>query len=160
MAVDVLGDRRELLVGEPAEGVLHELEVVVEVAATLLSGQAGEELRVAVGGAERAGAVEGIGFDAPRGLTAEQPAGELADGVGDERTGDLGLGVAEHAVVEHRAGGLDRGAGMGEVVAEHLIDIRAAACLQRLRALLDDGSSQLDDVRGGGEIGSNHGRGG
>ena len=33
---------------------------------------AGEERRVAVGGAEGAGAVEGAGLDAPRGLAAEE----------------------------------------------------------------------------------------
>jgi hypothetical protein len=30
--VDVLGDRRDLVLGETAEGVLHHLEVVAEVA--------------------------------------------------------------------------------------------------------------------------------
>ena len=104
VAVDVLGDRLELLVGEAAEGVLHQLEVVVEVAGALLPGERGEERRVAVGGAEGAGAVEGAGLDAPRGLAAEELAGQLADGVGDEGAGDLRLELAVGAVVEHRAG--------------------------------------------------------
>ena len=40
VAVDVLGDRLELLVGEAAERVLHHLEVAVEVAGALLPASA------------------------------------------------------------------------------------------------------------------------
>ena len=40
VAVDVLGDRPDLVLGEAPEGVLHHLEVGVEVARPLLAGQA------------------------------------------------------------------------------------------------------------------------
>ena len=129
VAVDVLGDRLELVLGEAAEGVLHQLEVVVEVPGALLPGERGEEGRVAVGGAEGAGAVEGADLDAPRGLAPEEPAGQLADGVGHEGAGDLRLELAVGAVVEHRVRRLDGGGGVGEVVAEHLVDVGPAAGL-------------------------------
>ena len=84
-AVDVLGDRRELLVGEAAEGVLHHLEVAVEVAGPVGVGQRRRGTRGAVGRDELAGAVERVGADAPLGLAAEDLAGQVGHGVGDER---------------------------------------------------------------------------
>ena len=47
-AVDVLGDRLELLIREAPEGVLHHLEVVGEVAGALLTGEGGQELGLAI----------------------------------------------------------------------------------------------------------------
>ena len=83
----------------------------------------GQERRVAVGGDEGAGAVERAGLDAPRRLAAEELGGQVGDGVGDEGAGDAGLVVALGAVVEQRAGGLDRGGGVGEVVGEDLVGV-------------------------------------
>jgi hypothetical protein len=155
--VDVLGDRLELVVGEAPERVLHELEVVVEVARALLAGERREERRVAVGAAEVARAVEGAGLDPPHGLPAEQPAGQLPDGVGDERAGDLGLELAVGAVVEHRASGLHRRRGVGEVVAEHLVLVGAATRLERAGAGIDDPTGEIHGLRRGGEVRGGHG---
>ena len=125
--VDVLGDRLQLVLGEAPEAVLHELEVVVEVPGTLLPGEPGEERRVAVGGAEAAGSVEGADLDAPGGLATEEPARQLADHVGHEGTGDLRLELAVGAVVEHPVRRLDGGGGVRQVVAEHLVDVGTAS---------------------------------
>src|SRR6188472_653264 len=92
-----------------------------------MAGERGEEGWVAVGGAEGSSAVEGIGLDAPGGFAAEELAGELADGIGDEGAGDLGLELAVGSVVEHRTGGLDGGGRMGEVVAEDLVFVGPTA---------------------------------
>ena len=123
LAVDVLGDRADLLVGEAPEGVLHQLEVGVEVAGAAAVGQRGQERRLAVGGDELAGVVERAGLDAPLGLAAEQLGGQLGDGVGDEGAGHRGLDVALLAVGEHRPAGLDRGRGVGQVVGQHLLGV-------------------------------------
>ena len=72
------------------------------------------------------------------GLAAEQLAGQLADGVGHEGAGDLRLELAVGAVVEHRAGRLDGGGGVGEVVAEHLVLVGPAAGLEGAGAGVDD----------------------
>ena len=72
LAVDVLGHGPHLVLGEAAEGVLHQLEVGVEVARALLAGQRREELGAAVRAHEGDGAVEGPGLDPPRGLSPEQ----------------------------------------------------------------------------------------
>ena len=70
---------RMLVLGEAAEGVLHHLEVVVEVAGPGLVGQA----RPGTPGRGRwrtnvAGRVEGAGGDAPRRLPAESLAARSA----------------------------------------------------------------------------------
>ena len=73
-AVDVLGDRLHLVLGEAAERVLHHLEVAVEVARAA-------PRRRGMRGTRRCGtcatnvqrAVERAGLDAPRGLAAEEP---------------------------------------------------------------------------------------
>ena len=98
LAVDVLGDRGDLVLGEAAEGVLHHLEVAVEVAGAGGVGERGQELRGPVGGDELTGAVEHARLDAPLGLAAEQLGHELADGVGDVGAGDLALDLALGAV--------------------------------------------------------------
>ena len=100
--MDVLGDRTDLVLGEPPERVLHHLEVVVEVARAGVAGELGEELRVAVRGDERKRVrIECRCVDAPCRLPSEQLGGQLGDGVGDERAGELRLDVALVAVVEH-----------------------------------------------------------
>jgi hypothetical protein len=43
--MDVLGDGTKLVLGEPTERVLHELEVLIEVAGSFAAGERGEELR-------------------------------------------------------------------------------------------------------------------
>ena len=63
--VDVLGDGLDLVLGEAPEGVLHQLEVLVEVAGPGRGGEVGEGGRVAALGDEGAGGVERAGVDAP-----------------------------------------------------------------------------------------------
>jgi hypothetical protein len=118
--VDVFRHRPDLVVGEPPERVLHHLEVVVEVARPGPVDR-GQELGVPVGGHERPGGVEGAGVDAPRRLPPEQPGGDVGHGVGGEGAGDPGLLVALGPVVEQRAGRLDRGGRVGQVVRDHLV---------------------------------------
>ena len=65
LPVDVLGDGLDLLLGEGAEGVLHQLEVGVEVTRTGDGGQGGEERRVAVGGQEGVGGLERVAVRSP-----------------------------------------------------------------------------------------------
>ncbi len=96
VAVDVLGARADLFLGEAAEGVPNQLEVRVEVAGPLLVGQGGHELGVAEGRRRRRPPEPSSpGVDAP-----EPPPGRRilaatsASGVGDEGAGDAGLDVA------------------------------------------------------------------
>jgi hypothetical protein len=55
----VLGDRLDLVLGEAPEGVLHHLEVVVEVAGAVGVGQGGEEIGRPVGGDEGLAHIQG-----------------------------------------------------------------------------------------------------
>ena len=113
---------------------------------------------VAVGAAEGAGGIEGAGGDAPGGLSAEQPAGQLADGVGHEGAGDGRLDVAEGAVVEHGSCRLDGRPRMGQVVGEHLVGVGPTPGLQGARAGVDHAARQLHGGGRGGEISCSHPR--
>ena len=76
-SVDVLGDGPDLVVGEAAEGLGHELEVVGEMRRTgsvldALVGERLEERRVAVRGDELVGRRQRRGIDAPRSRRARR----------------------------------------------------------------------------------------
>ncbi len=74
-AVDVLGDGLASLSSANRRNVSpHELEVGVEVARSLLAGEVGEEVGVAIRGEERTGWVERAGLDAPTALRGRAPA--------------------------------------------------------------------------------------
>jgi hypothetical protein len=123
--VDVLGDGLQLVVGEASEGVLHHLEVAVEVAGPRLV-DAGQELRCSVCGQEVTSAVEGPGLHAPGLLLGEDLARQVAHCVGDEGAGDASLDVTLGAVVEESLGGGHRGSRVGQVVGEDLVVVDRA----------------------------------
>ena len=145
MAVDVLGVGADHLLGEAPEGVLHQLEVGVEVTGASGGGQLAQELGVPVAGDEAAGAVEGVRSDAPQRLAAPRARRDVAHGVGDEGGGDGRLDVALLPVVEQAAGGLHRGGGVGEVVGEHLVDIYATSRPELGDAVVDHARGNLDN---------------
>ncbi len=152
-AVDVLGVRGDDVVGERAERVLHHLHVVTEVTWTGLVGEGTHEVRIPVGDHEVVRPRQRHRVDAPQLLAADQLADEVVHDVGDERARDPGLDVALGAVVEQGLGGGDGRCRVGQVVGEHLVHVGPA----RRRQLADRGADgaigELDDVRGGVEIG-------
>ena len=111
--VDVLGGGSDLVLAEAAEGVRHELEVVVEMAGCVEAGQRGDIGWVAVGGDEVASAVEGAGRETPLGLSGEQPGVELAEDVGDETAGEPSFGVAQRTPRDQRVADAQRRGGVG-----------------------------------------------
>ena len=125
-AVDVLGDGRDLVLGEAAERVLHHLEVGVEVAGARRRrpGRRGTRGR----GRWRtnvAGAVEGAGLDAPLRLAAEQ-LGRRGRATASATKAQVMRGLERRPWRRSRAAtaaGLDRGGGVGEVVGEHLVGV-------------------------------------
>ena len=159
VAVDVLGDRLDLVLGEAAERVLHHLHVAVEVAGALLVGELGEELGGAVGADERQRIGEGVGLDAPLVLTTEDADGDVVDGVGDEGAGDAGLDVALPAVVEDGAGVLDGGGGVGQVVDRGLVGVLVGG-REVAGGGFDDALGDVDGGGGSGEVRSGGGHGG
>jgi hypothetical protein len=157
VAVDVLGDRADLVLGEAPERVLHELEVVVEVAGAGALDR-GQELRGPVGRHERAGGVERVRRDAPVGLAPVELGRHVGHGVGGEGAGDRRLLVALGAVVEQRTGGLDRGGRVGEVVGHDLVVVDRSCGGEVCQALMDDLAGELDGGRSGVQIGRGHTR--
>ena len=106
VAMNVLGARRDDLLGERAEGVLHHLEVVVEVTRSLHIGQRGHELGVTVRGDERNGGGQGVGLQSPQRFATDQLRHQVVGHVGGVSAGDETLMIALGAVVEQGAGGL------------------------------------------------------
>ena len=159
-AVDVLGPGGDAVLGEAAEGVLHHLEVGVEVAGAGVVGQVGQELRIAVAAHEVPGAVERRPGRPPQPVPSEDAAGHVRSGVGHERSGEAGLVVALGPVVQQRPRRLDRGGGVGQVVGEDLllVDRAGPGRPQGLDALADHARRRLDDRSGFLEIDVSHGR--
>ncbi len=158
MAVDLLGDRHDLVFGEPAKGVLHHLKVVAQVAGAVGVGQRGEEVRCPVGGHKVPGAVERIGGDTPLGLPAEQLGTQLGQRIGDERGGNQALVVALGAIVEQPPAAHQRGGGVGDVVGQHLVGVDAVLG-QPADGRVDDGLANIQGGSGGGEVGGDGGCG-
>ena len=108
-------------------------------------GQRGEERRGPVGGDEARGCSSSAPGSTPQ--SASRPnslADQLADGVGDERAGDAALELALGAVVEHRPAGLDRRGGVGQVVGDDLVDVRATGLGQVAGGGFDDAVRGVD----------------
>ena len=145
VAVDVLGDRLQLLVGEAAERVLHELEVVVEMAGAVVVGERrrgtpGSRYVATKGAARRARRAR-----CPTSASRPNDLGrQLGDGVGDERAGDAAFEVALGAVVEQRPCGLDGGGGVGEVVGEDLVVVDRSGGGERRHARVARRLAPLD----------------
>ncbi|CAB4607296.1 unannotated protein [freshwater metagenome] len=156
-AMDVLGDRNDLVVGESAERVLHEFEVTLEMARAGCARERCQELRSAVDGDERASVVEYAGFDAPLRLAAEQFRHEFTHGVGNVGARDATLEVALGSVGEHGAGGFHGGGSMGHVVGENLILVRTAVHEEQAGRRVDDAVGVVDNCGSGGEVRCNHG---
>ena len=129
-AVHVLGDGADLVVGEAPERVLHQLEVVVEVArARCWSASDGEELGGR--GTRRRTArapSSGAGVDAPHRLAADQPGGQVVRRR-RRRTRRRAWPRPRPCRRSRASPGpvVDRGGGVGEVVGEHLVLVGAAA---------------------------------
>ena len=138
--MDVLGDRLQLLVGEATEGVLHHLEVVVEVTGAVVLGQRGEKGRVAVGAHELTGLVERTGLDTPLALASVELGHELADRVGHEGTGEPILDLTLRSVPEEPPAGLDGGGGVSHVIGQHLVLVDSV--------LGQSGDGGIDDTLG------------
>ena len=158
----VLGRGADLVVGETAEGVRDELEVVVEVGrpgAVLgaLVRERFEEGGRPVLGDEVVRGREVGGVDAPQHLPADEPRGDVGDRVGDESTRQHRLDLAVLGVAAHDPPGLDRGRGVREVVGDHLVLVQlrdgelpvGEALVREVRhRAFDEGRRQLDrDVR-------------
>ena len=141
--------RRDLVVGEAPERVLHHLEVAVEVAGPGLVGERGEELRCAVGGEERAGAVAGRRArrpTSPRGRRAV--VARSCDRVGDERAGESRPRRRPWRRSRAWPGPWRPGGGVGQVVGEHLVRVGPADLAARWRtARADDAVGELDRRR-------------
>ena len=146
--VHVLGVGSDLLVSEPVERLAHELEVVVEMARPGLPAQLGQELGGAEGRQEAGGRPRPSGLDAPMGLATRDPAGQVDEHLRDERAGQVSLGVATGAVVEHRPGDDGRRGGVGQVVGDRLVDIDAAGRGQRRDAVGYHRLGQVDRLGG------------
>ena len=155
--MDVFGDRNDLVVGEPAERVLHEFEVALEMARAGCARERGEELGSAVGGNERASVVEHAWFDAPFRFPAEQFRHEFTHRVGHIGARDAALEVTLGSVGEHGAGGFHGGGSMGHVVSENLILVRTAVDEEQAGRRVDDAVSVVDNRGSGGEVRCSHG---
>ena len=159
-AVHVLGDRADLVLGEAAERVPHELEVVVEVvgarAVRRPSASASRNCGVAVRGDERRGRRRGRRARRPTCASRPTSRRRRRRPRRRRRRGRARLDLAVLAVVEHDAGDLDRGRGVGEVVGEDLVLVDRARG-EHLCCGLDDLRSLVDDAGGGlqitGEVG-------
>ena len=79
---------------------------------------------------------------------------QIVDDVGGERAGDGGLLVTLGAVVEQHPGGRRRSCGMGDVVGEHLVDVRTAGVAQRVDASGDHLVGGGDQLGRGSEVGT------
>jgi hypothetical protein len=156
--VDVLGDRADLVLREPAERVLDELEVAVEVARAVLPGERREERRIAIGREELARLVEGAHVYAPRVLAPEHPRREVVHRIGHERARDARLDLALGAIVEQRACDLDRGGRVCEVVGQDLVVVDRARRGECTGAGGDGAVGDVDRRGGAGEIGRAHPR--
>ena len=154
--MDVLRDRPQLLVSEAAEGVLHHLEVLVEVTGPFGVGQLRQGGRSPVRHDEVMRGRELGRIGAPQLLASDQLGDELGDRVGHERAGDSGFDVALGAVVEQRASGLD-GSRVGHVVGEHLVVVDRPGGGERDDPVVYDRAGEIDGGRGGGEVGLSHG---
>ena len=154
MPVDPLGDRTDLVLGEAAEGVLHHLEVVVEMSGALtLGGQRSEEIRSPEAGTEGPCGVEGTRVDPPGVLATEQLAGYVVDDIGAECAGDAGLDISLGAVVEQVLGRGDCGCGVCKVVGDDLVVVhRATGCEMRERSAHNT-IGQIERSRCIGEVG-------
>ena len=159
VAVDVLGDRPQLLVGEAAERVLHHLEVLVEVARTLHVGELGEE-RPDRDARRRSRAPARASPDrCPRRPPARRawPASSAIASATNAHVMRASI-VAFGAVVEQRACRLDRGGGVGHVVGEDLVVVDRSGAGECGDAVAHDLLREVDRGRGGREIGGCHGR--
>ena len=110
----------DLVLGEPVEGLPHQLEVGVEVTVAFGVGQGGQEGRVVEGGHEPLDRCHPPGGCAPQVAPAHQSGGQVGQGIGGEGAGDPGLGVAMGPVGQQCLGGSHRRGGVGDVVGQHL----------------------------------------
>jgi len=156
VAVDLFGDRHDLVLGETPEGVLHHFEVVAEVAGAVGVGQGGEEIGRPVGGDEISGIVEGVVRNPPLGLPAEQLGAQVGQCVGDERRRDAALVVALRAVVEQASTAHQGGGGVSDVVGQHLVGVDAVLGEPADRRV-DHGLAHIQGGCGGGEVGGDGG---
>ena len=120
---------------------------------TGLVGEGTEEVGIAIRDDEVVRRRQRHRIDAPQLLATDQLADEVVHDVGDERARDPGLDVALGAVVEQGLGGGDGRRRVGQVVGEHLMHVGTAGRRQLADRGADRLVGELDDVRGGGEVG-------
>ena len=118
-----------------------------------LVGERTDEVGIAIGDDEVVSRRQRRRIDAPQLLATDQLAGKVVHDVGDECARDPGLDVALGAVVEERLGGGDRRRRVGQVVGEHLVNVGPAGGRQLANRGADRLVGEIDDIRGGGEIG-------
>ena len=151
-----LGHGSDLLLGEPAEGVLHHLEIGVEVPGPLFPGQIGQHRRRPVGPHERQGGVQAARLGSPLVLPSERAGQQVVHRVGHEGTRQEGLGLAFGAIVEHGAGTLDRRRRMSQVVGDELVLVGPAAGREVPGGGVDGDRGLLDDDGRGVQVGGDH----
>ncbi len=128
--MDVLGDGADLVVGEAAERVGDQLEVVGEVGRSravlrALLTERVEELGRAVRLDERQRRRELRDIHAPCGRSAEHPGGDVGDRVRDVRARQHRFHFAVLPVGAHDLRAFDGGRRVGEVVGERLVLVEA-----------------------------------
>ena len=152
LTMDVFGVSANHLFAETAEGVLHHLVIVVEVAWAGAGSKRGEQLRIAIGGNERLVRGELGEMHRPELLATNQSAGQVVHHVGDECARDGCLEVTLGAVVDERASRFERCARMGQVVGERLLTLRSARFGETLNRTSQKCGHAFDDGCGRGEV--------
>ena len=152
-AMDVLGVRAHLLLGEAVERLAHQLEVAAEVARSLDLRQGGQGGRVPARRHEVGGGRAPPGLHAPPRLATRHPTDQVGHHVGHERGGQELLGLAEGAVGERGARRGDGGSPVGQVVGDDLIGVDAAVGAYGRATRVDQMLRQFDGVCRGGQAG-------
>ena len=145
--------RGDDIAGEGAEGVAHHVHVVTEVQRTRPVGERRDELRIPVVGDEAVRRFESAGRHTPERLPAEDLGRQVVEDVGGEGAGDGGLGRTLRPVVEKGTGSGQGRRGMGDVVGEDLVDIRAAEFAESADGRPDDRVAEVDHGGGGQHVG-------
>ena len=146
LTMDSLGRRGDPLLGEPPEGVGHQLEIDVQMPGPGLAGQPGQPGRVAVGGDEMHPAPSSAPASAPH--RASRPRTRVAT----SQTASAANAAASFASVgpwwpylEGDPGRLEGGGAVGHVVGDHLVGVD---CRRALAGEMCGGADRSPTGRG------------